>query len=107
MIKFFLFPISVLIFSSCIKEEIISPYYLVSVKNSYFEPLDSIYIGNKNIGNLNINQSSVQDTLSPGTYKIKCKTASNLQISADIILQGSQQRTQIVFLQNGKFTVYQ
>jgi hypothetical protein len=107
MIKLFLFPISILIFLSCIKEEIISPYYLVSVKNSYFEPLDSIYIGNKNIGNLDINQISDQDTLSPGTYKIKCKTASNLQISADIILQGSQQHTQIVLLQNGKIIIIQ
>lgn len=105
MIKFFLFPISILFFSSCTKEEVISPYYVVSVKNSYFEALDSIYVGNKYIGKLNINQSSVQDTLSPGTYKIKCKTASKLQMSADVMLQGSQQSIQIVFRQNGEIII--
>lgn len=105
VIKYLSIAIS-LLFASCSKNfDITPPYYLINVTNNYFEPIDSIMIGSCHFGSLNINQSSTIEALNRGAYKLRCKTSSNLIISANILLQGTKKDIQIIFKSDGSISI--
>lgn len=76
--------------------------YSVSVKNNYFEDLDSLTIANYKITKLAVNSVSEEMPLPAGTHRFSVYTQSKLNILGDIIIKGKKPTLTLIIRNNGE-----
>lgn len=105
MIKYFLIFSIFLSLFACSKQELEPSIYHVQIKNSYFEPIDSIKLGTNYINQLKVDSISKKILLKKGNYTFSCITKSSLKITANIDLKGLKQAISIQLNRKGKVEI--
>ncbi len=85
---------------ACKKESSITSAAVV-IQNEYFESLDSVKLSGQRFKKLNTGEQSEKIILQEGQYVFSCITNSNLIITANIKLIGSNKTDVLVIKSNG------
>ncbi|MDR0746131.1 MAG: hypothetical protein LBF17_06530 [Mediterranea sp.] len=97
------FLISGLFYLSCSpNEDIISSVYRVSILNRYFEPIDSVCLGDQKLTDLLVGEENILDGVTYGTHILRCYTHSNLEIKCELQLIGTSSDFKIAIDEHGK-----
>ncbi|GHT24951.1 hypothetical protein AGMMS4957_18880 [Bacteroidia bacterium] len=77
--------------------------YLISVKNTYFEPLYHVKIGDVTLTDtLLIDAGTEKITVEQGRYLFSAVTASGMSLQADLYIKGYKQNINLVVNEQGK-----
>src|SRR6218665_126865 len=80
---------------SCKKETVELDVFSVTLKNNYFEKLDTVKLADKTFLNLPVSTSTPPFALSKGVYSLHCVTHSKLSIDASLNIKGSHEKAEI------------
>lgn len=97
--------ISLLAAISCKKETVEWDAFLVTVKNNYFEKLDTVKMADKIFYNLLKSGSTPPFIMAKGSYTLRCATLSKLSIEAGIDIKGSFEKISIIVNESGKISI--
>ena len=97
------FVLIISVISSCEKEDNMS--YEISIRNSYFETIDSVTIGDTLYGEIKTNEISNPNIFNKGQYTFEAHSVSGLIFKSTIYIQGDRYNLLLVFSDDGKLLI--